>query len=144
MQLNLHLNNLFRLEDLIATPQIFFHALYNRLPPLPNTNSIRRSSPRTFIILPPDKDRSLGSFEAIDNRSASDEIDAHTTMFYTTSATYYQMGLRAAALIAHCVENEDKYGDQVQTQSDGDKEHGQSSQEAYGLDDEEKEAEQQL
>ena len=70
------------------------------------------------------------------SKSAPDEIDAHTTMFYTSSATYYQMGLRAAALISHCVENEDKYGDQIQTQSDGDKEHGQSSQEAYGVDEE--------
>lgn len=67
-------------------------------------------------------------------QSASDEIDAHTTMFYTTSATYYTMGLRAAALIVSCLDNEEKYGNQVQTQSDGDKEHGQSSQEAYGVD----------
>lgn len=44
------------------------------------------------------------------------------------------MGLRAAALIVTCLENEDKYGDQVQTQTDGDKEHGQTSQEAYGVD----------
>lgn len=70
-------------------------------------------------------------------QTAPDEIDAHTTMFYTTSSTYYQLGLRAAALIVSCLENEEKYGDQVQTQTEGDKQHGQSSQEAYGISQEE-------
>ncbi|UZJ52358.1 hypothetical protein CBS101457_001678 [Exobasidium rhododendri] len=125
-----------RLDDLIETPQIFFHALYNRLPPLP-TNSLRASHPRTFIILPPQASAALDSFEAIDNKSAPDEIDAHTTMFYTSSSSYYHLGLRSAALITTCLENEEQYGDQVHTQSNGNREHGQSSEDAYGVKEEE-------
>jgi hypothetical protein len=66
-------------------------------------------------------------------QSAPDEVDAHTTMFYTSSYSYYNLGLRASALIVSCLENEQRYGDQVHTQSDGDKEHGQSSEDAYGI-----------
>lgn len=58
-------------------------------------------------------------------------------MFYTSSSSYYHLGLRAAALIISCLENEEKYGDQVHTQSDGDKEHGKSSQDVYGVKEEE-------
>lgn len=58
-------------------------------------------------------------------------------MFYTSSASYYHLGLRAAALIISCLENEERYGDQVHTQSDGDKEHGLKSEAVYGVKDEE-------
>lgn len=119
-----------RLDAVIDLPQIFFHALYNRLPPVEKTNGLfnlnaaNMNVPRTFIILPPSKSRTLDSFEAIDNKTASDEIDAHTTMFYSTSSSYYHLGLRAAALIVRCIDNEQKYGDQVHSQREGDQEHG--------------------
>jgi pimeloyl-ACP methyl ester carboxylesterase len=109
-----------RLDAVIDLPQIFFHALYNRLPPTSNI----RQLPRTFIILPQSKSRTLDSFEAVDNVTASDEIDAHTTMFYTTSSSYYKLGLRAAELIVRCLDNEQRYGDQIQSQKEGDTEHG--------------------
>ena len=73
--------------------------------------------------------------DASKHQTAPDEVEAHTTMFYTSSSSYYSLGLRAAALIVSCLENEERYGDQVHTQSDGDKEHGQSSKDAYGVDD---------
>ncbi|PWN33932.1 uncharacterized protein FA14DRAFT_161547 [Meira miltonrushii] len=116
-----------RLDAVIDLPQIFFHALYNRLPPLNDGSLINitsRNVPRTFIILPPAKSRALDSFEAVDNKTASDEIDAHTTMFYSTSSSYYHLGLRTAALIVRCIDNEQKYGDQIHSQQEGDQEHG--------------------
>jgi hypothetical protein len=58
-------------------------------------------------------------------------------MFYTSSSSYYHLGLRTAALIISCLENEEQYGDQVQTQTNGNKEHGQSSEDAYGFKEEE-------
>lgn len=116
-----------RLDSVIDLPQIFFHAVYNRLPPINDGRLINVTSknvPRTFIILPPSKSTTLDSFEAIDNRTASDEIDAHTTMFYSTSSSYYHLGLRTAALIVRCIDNEQKYGDQIHSQREGDQEHG--------------------
>lgn len=111
-----------RLDAVIELPQIFFHALYNRLPPLPSSG--QDAIPRTFIILPQSKSRTLDSFEAIDNKAATDEVDAHMTMFYSSSYSYYQLGLRAAALIVRCLDNEQRYGDQIHAQHEGDQEHG--------------------
>lgn len=114
-----------RLDSLIDLPQVFFHALYNRLPPL---NS--EDGPRTFVILPKEG-HTVDSFEAVDNRTAADEIDAHTSMFYSSNSAYEHIGKRTAALIVRCLENEDEYGDQTRAQVLGDLEHGASDEEAY-------------
>ncbi|PWN44204.1 hypothetical protein IE81DRAFT_345908 [Ceraceosorus guamensis] len=90
-----------RLERLVDQPQIFFHALYNRLPPQPAS-----SDRRTFIVLPPGSSPVGESFEPIECPGDIDEVGAHMAMFDSRSKTYFNMGLRAAALVAQCIDNE--------------------------------------
>lgn len=79
----------YRLERLVDQPQIFFHALYNRLPPQSTS-----SEKRTFIVLPPSSSPVAESFEPIDCPGDTDEVGAHMAMFESKSKPYFNMGLR--------------------------------------------------
>ncbi|SPO22421.1 uncharacterized protein UTRI_01099 [Ustilago trichophora] len=105
-----------RLDRLVDQPQILFHCYYTRLP-----SSSRAANPhnqatrdRTFIILPPRTARCAGSFTAMDNIKATDEVDAHISMFNAkNNPRYFDLGLKTSALIAVCLDNESRFGDQV-------------------------------
>ncbi|SPO21615.1 uncharacterized protein UTRI_01099_B [Ustilago trichophora] len=108
-----------RLDRLVDQPQILFHCYYTRLP-----SSSRAANPqhqaardRTFIILPPRTARCAGSFTAMDNPKATDEVDAHISMFSPkNNPRYFDLGLKTSGLIAICLDNETRFGDQVKAQ----------------------------
>ncbi|KAJ9477452.1 hypothetical protein PHBOTO_001028 [Pseudozyma hubeiensis] len=110
-----------RLDRLVDQPQILFHCYYTRLP-----STSRAANPqldattardRTFIILPPRSARCAGSFTPMDNTKAVDEVDAHISMFSgKNNPRYFDLGLRTSGLIAVCLDNESRFGDQVEAQ----------------------------
>jgi hypothetical protein len=112
-----------RLERLVDQPQILFHCFYTRLPA-----SSRAANPahlpaaprdRTFIILPPRDAPSAANFTSVDNPKATDEVEAHISMFAAkNNPHYFDLGLRTAALVAACLDSESRYGNQRHAQHD--------------------------
>lgn len=111
-----------RLDRLVDQPQILFHCYYTRLPAhshAANPASTRNQSAtdRTFIILPPRTAHCAASFTPMDNIKASDEVEAHISMFSAKhNPGYFDLGLKTSALVAVCLDNECRFGDQVQAQ----------------------------
>ncbi|SPC60751.1 uncharacterized protein UHOD_01904 [Ustilago sp. UG-2017b] len=109
-----------RLDRLVDQPQVLFHCYYTRLPAssrAANPTNAGQARDRTFIILPPRSARCAGSFEATDNIKATDEVDAHISMFSAkNNPRYFDLGLKTNGLIAMCLDNETRFGDQVHAQ----------------------------
>lgn len=112
-----------RLDKLVEQPQILFHCYYTRLPAAWRAANTQDTAPRdrTFIILPPRSARCARSFTPMDNTKAADEVDAHISMFSAkNNPTYFDLGLKTSALIAVCLDNESRFGDQVHAQNESD------------------------
>ncbi|SNX82652.1 uncharacterized protein MEPE_01358 [Melanopsichium pennsylvanicum] len=123
-----------RLDRLVDQPKILFHCYFTRLPASSRAanSNLSQAQPRdrTFIILPPRTARCAGSFTAMDNSKATDEVDAHISMFSAkNNPTYFDLGLKTSGLIAVCLDNEARYGDQVKAQHE-------SEESRRGLDEE--------
>ena len=135
-----------RLDRLVDQPQILFHCYYTRLPSTsraanPNTDAAAPRD-RTFIILPPRTARCAACFTPMDNAKATDEVDAHIGMFSAKSnPTYFDLGLKTTALIAVCLDNESRFGDQVHAQSDSEQAAPHGVDEEDGLRDGDEELE---
>ncbi|PWN49455.1 hypothetical protein IE53DRAFT_369752 [Violaceomyces palustris] len=103
-----------RLDDIVQLQQVLFHCYYTRLPAKP----ARGENERTFVILPERRAKSAQFFTPMDNTRASDEVDAHISMFNPKgNPLYFDLGLRSAALIGLCLENEQEFGDQSRSQA---------------------------
>ncbi|CBQ70677.1 conserved hypothetical protein [Sporisorium reilianum SRZ2] len=123
-----------RLDRLVDQPQILFHCYYTRLPSTsraanPNADAAAPPRDRTFIILPPRAARCAGSFTPMDNTRACDEVDAHVSMFSARgNPRYFELGLRTSGLIAVCLDNECRFGDQVLAQREAEQAVGVDEQ----------------
>lgn len=126
-----------RLDRLVDQPQILFHCYYTRLPassraanPPSQQTQTQVARDRTFIILPPRSARAAGSFTAMDNSSAADEVEAHISMFSAKhNPGYFELGLKTSGLIAVCLDNESRFGDQRQAQQQSDERRGDLDEE---------------
>uniref|UniRef100_V5EVD3 DUF676 domain-containing protein n=2 Tax=Kalmanozyma brasiliensis (strain GHG001) TaxID=1365824 RepID=V5EVD3_KALBG len=125
-----------RLDRLVDQPQILFHCYYTRLPSTSRAANPTHNGPipaprdRTFIILPPRSARCAGSFTAMDNTKATDEVDAHISMFSAkNNPRYFDLGLKTSGLIAVCLDNEVRYGDQRKAQMESEERKDQVEEE---------------
>ncbi|TKY84862.1 hypothetical protein EX895_005942 [Sporisorium graminicola] len=138
-----------RLDRLVDQPQILFHCYYTRLPSTsraanPTVQGAAAAPPRdrTFIILPPRAARCAGSFTPMDNTKACDEVDAHISMFSAkNNPRYFDLGLKTSGLIAVCLDNESRFGDQVQAQKESEEVGASGLEEEKGLRDGDEELE---
>lgn len=109
-----------RLDQLVEQPQILFHCYYTRLPAssrAANPTAQAQARDRTFIILPPRDARSAPSFTPMDNVQAADEVEAHISMFNArANPRYFELGLQTSRLVATCLDNESRFGDQTHAQ----------------------------
>ncbi|KAJ1032745.1 hypothetical protein NDA16_000766 [Ustilago loliicola] len=137
-----------RLDRLVDQPQILFHCYYTRLPAEsraanPTTTAGQEARDRTFIILPPRSARCAASFEATDNTKATDEVDAHISMFSAkNNPRYFDLGLKTSGLIALCLDNESRFGDQKHAQQEAEQGSKGGLEEEKGLRDGDVELEQ--
>ncbi len=125
-----------RLDRLVDQPQILFHCYYTRLPSTSRAANPTHNGPlpaprdRTFIILPPRTARCAGSFTAMDNTKATDEVDAHISMFSAkNNPRYFELGLKTSGLIAVCLDNEVRYGNQRKAQTESEERKGEVEEE---------------
>lgn len=113
-----------RLSDIVELPEVLFHCYFTRLP----ARKARGERERTFIILPSRAAKSAGSFTPMDNTVAADEVEAHVGMFSPkANSSFYELGLRSAALIGTVLENERFFGDQIRSQAETEEVPGEES-----------------
>ncbi len=109
-----------RLEDIATLPQVLFHCYYTRL------SSRRSRAPgreRTFCILPSATSRAAASFTPAPNMLATDEVEAHISMFNpNANDDYYRMGQEAARLVGKSLfeELQARGGSQKKAQKEAD------------------------
>ncbi|KAK0550319.1 hypothetical protein OC846_003704 [Tilletia horrida] len=104
-----------RLDSLVALPTILFHCFYTELPV---SKSQGHPRPRTFIILPPKQASSARSFTPFINSKATDEVDAHVSMFSSSkNPLYFQLGQRSASIISAVLADEALFGQSSRTQA---------------------------
>lgn len=136
-----------RLDRLVDQPQILFHCYYTRLPATsraanPTASTSNPARDRTFIILPPRSARCAGSFTAMDNTKATDEVDAHISMFSgKNNPKYFELGLKTSGLVASMMDNESRFGDQVRAQEEAEERGRGGLEEEKGLRDGDEELE---
>ncbi len=77
----------------------------------------------------------------MDNTKSTDEVDAHISMFSAkNNPRYFDLGLKTSGLIAVCLDNESRYGDQVHAQEESE-ERREGLEEEKGLRDGDEELE---
>jgi len=85
-----------RLGNIEKELAVSFRVLYTYLPSSPPSQIFSR----TFIVLPDDTNPQAGNFKPARNTIASDEIEAHTSMFEARSNDgYYELGLETMKII---------------------------------------------
>ena len=66
----------------------------------------------------------------MDNTKATDEVDAHVSMFSAkNNPRYFDLGLKTSGLIAVCLDNEARFGDQVHAQEESEERRGELDEE---------------
>ncbi|KAE8255883.1 hypothetical protein A4X13_0g2892 [Tilletia indica] len=109
-----------RLDSLVDLPTILFHCFYTELPP---SRSKGHDKTRTFMVLPPRGASSARSFTPVTNSKATDEVDAHVTMFSATkNPSYFQLGQKSASIISAVLADEAAFGQSSRAQAATDEE----------------------
>ncbi|CAD6975746.1 unnamed protein product [Tilletia controversa] len=109
-----------RLDSLVAMPSILFHCFYTEMPA---SRALGREQARTFIILPPRGASSSRSFTPMMNSRATDEVDAHVTMFSSIkNPSYFHLGTKSASIISEVLADEAAFGQSSRAQAATDEE----------------------